>query len=65
MTTEIVLTPKWAGVFMVYVAVLQNPDASAEAQNTAMSELRRMAQAADKWNEYVKSLDDPPVGVDL
>ena len=35
--------------------VLQNPKASFDAIKDAELELSRMAEAADKWNEYVKS----------
>ena len=52
------LTPKWSGIWRVYLMVLQNPDASFDAINTAELELSRMAEAADKWNEYVTSTEE-------
>ena len=52
---EIDMTPKWSGIWRVYLMVLQNPKASFDSIKDAELELSRMAEAADKWNDYVKS----------
>lgn len=44
------LTPTWESLVPGIIAVLQ--DGTAEGQKKMQIELRRMAQAADKWNEY-------------
>tara|TARA_R100001440_G_C2512772_1_gene118058 strand:+ start:1356 stop:1577 length:222 start_codon:yes stop_codon:yes gene_type:complete len=49
------LTPTWSAIWRVYLMVLQNPKASFDSIKDAELELSRMADAADKWNEYVKS----------
>lgn len=43
------LTPTWAAVLPVYLAVLDNQDASQTGKDNARAELRRMAEIADKW----------------
>lgn len=42
-------TPTWSAILGIYIAVLQNPDASAEAIKAAHSELSRMAKLADAY----------------
>ena len=48
------LTPSWSGVFRIYLAVLANPDATADARITAEQELQRMADLADRYVASVK-----------
>lgn len=51
------VTPTWSALLPGMVAVLQNPKDTTEvrkAQEGIYQELRRMAQAADSWNEHVK-----------
>lgn len=44
----VTLTPTWAGLLPVLLALLENGDT--EGRATARAELARMAQAADLWN---------------
>jgi hypothetical protein len=53
------LTPTWSGITPALVAVLQNPDAPAEAHKTVEKELARMADLADKYVEYFRANFDP------
>jgi hypothetical protein len=41
------MTPSWEFCVRVYIAVLQNPDASYEALQSAESELLRLARIVD------------------
>lgn len=43
------VAPTWAGLLPFYFAVLES--GNAEGRGIAREELRRMAQAADFWNE--------------
>ena len=45
--TEIDLTPTWEFAVQVYIAVLQNPDASSESLRSAQDELIRLARIVD------------------
>ena len=45
--TEIDLTPTWEFAVQVYIAVLQNPDASTESLRGAQDELLRLARIVD------------------
>lgn len=70
--TYIDLTPTWSallpGILMAYeshVSVLCDQDAGLVTKNqadkalqTLHGELSRMAEAADKWNEYCSALDE-------
>ena len=47
MKTEINIAPSWAYCATIYMAVLQNPDASYEGIQSAKEELLRMAAIAD------------------
>lgn len=49
------LTPSWSGVFRIYLAVLANPDATADARITAEQELQRMADLADRYVASAKA----------
>ena len=42
------LTPSWRAAVRIYVAVLQNPKAGAEAHQRAEEDLLRLADDADK-----------------
>jgi hypothetical protein len=48
-TVTIDLTPTWSGILPALLALLE---AGGEARATAEKELRKMADAADKWNAY-------------
>jgi len=51
------LTPTWEACFKIYLAVLQNPEASTEAVQTAHEELLRAARALDMYiAEYKKGV---------
>lgn len=52
MAQYIDLTPTWEQILPALLAVIK--DGSAEGRKIAAEELRRMAQAADKWNEAAK-----------
>lgn len=52
--TTIDVTPTWAGLLPVLLAIIQ--DGTSEGQRNAREELRRMAQAADRWNKAAKHL---------
>jgi hypothetical protein len=54
--------PKWVGVYQIYLAVLQNPKATASAKNSAETELKNMAIAADKYNTLVDKIMTSKVG---
>ena len=43
------VTPTWTGVLHIYVAALENPDATSETLGLARMELARMARLADKY----------------
>lgn len=45
--TTIDLTPSWETCVRIYIAVLQNPDATAEGTEAATSELIRLARIVD------------------
>jgi hypothetical protein len=49
MPETIDITPRWADLLPLFVAVLQ--DGNEEGRAAVSSELRRMAAAADRWNE--------------
>ena len=48
MPETIDVTPSWADLLPLFIAVIQ--DGNAEGQQTVTAELRRMAGAADLWN---------------
>lgn len=48
MPETIDITPSWADLLPLFLAVIR--DGNAEGQQTITAELRRMAQAADLWN---------------
>ena len=48
------LAPNWKCAARVYMAVLQNPDASFNAVKAAEADLMNMAALADKYNESQK-----------
>jgi hypothetical protein len=48
------LTPLWSGILPALIAVLQT--GSAEGRKLAIDELYRMAEAADAYNETIKTV---------
>ena len=46
------VTPTWTGMLPFLMALLADGNASGKQQ--AREELRRMAQAADRWNDHVR-----------
>lgn len=55
-TTTLDLTPTWAGILNGLVALIEN--GNAEGRRQATIELRRMAQAADKYNELTNAMQE-------
>lgn len=51
------MTPSWAGIVNIYIAVLENPDASPCGREAARSEMRRMATIADAHVETQKAIN--------
>lgn len=49
------ITPTWEGVLDLYVEIAVNGN-TAEARNAARSELRRMAQLADRYVQVQKEM---------
>ncbi len=49
----ILVTPTWEGVLPMLLAVMR--DGTAEGRRSAAGELRRMAQAADRFNAIAKA----------
>ncbi|NJL71046.1 MAG: hypothetical protein HC888_05235 [Candidatus Competibacteraceae bacterium] len=47
------LTPTWAAILPSILAVLEHAQTE-EARDNMKAELRRMADAADRWNEHVR-----------
>jgi hypothetical protein len=54
MTNTIDCTPTWATAVAIYIAVLQNPDASSAAVQAAKDELLRLARTVDQLNSNQK-----------
>lgn len=50
------LTPTWEQILPALLAVLEN--GTDEGRKTVKEELRRMAQAADRWNAAAKQQDN-------
>lgn len=51
-TTETIdMTPTWRDLVPLLVAMAENPN----TQRTALEELARMADAADRWNTHCRS----------
>lgn len=50
-------TPKWEGLLPLMLDIMQNPSTSDVVKETIKEEFKRMAQAADKYNEIAKSLN--------
>lgn len=46
------LTPTWSELVPLLAAMIQTP----ETRVTALEEMRRMAEAADRWNEHAKGV---------
>jgi len=44
------LTPSWETAVAIYMAVLENPNASPEGRTTARDEIYRLARAFDDLN---------------
>lgn len=51
------LIPTWESLLPIYCAVLR--EGTSKGHDHCLMELLRMAQAADKWNVHVKSLNLP------
>lgn len=47
-------TPTWEGVLPIYLECIRKGEGA--GYEAALSELRAMAQHADKYNEYLKSV---------
>jgi hypothetical protein len=45
------VTPTWTAILPILLEFLKTP----QNRESAVQELRRMADAADKWNEHVKA----------
>ena len=58
MARTIDMTPTWAAAVEIYMAVLENPNASPEGLDSARSELRRLARAFD---ELSAEPDEPEI----
>jgi hypothetical protein len=48
------LTPTWEFAVRIYITVLENPEASAEARRSATDELLRLARVVDERNTKQK-----------
>jgi hypothetical protein len=48
------LTPNWEFSVSIYIAVLENPEASAESRRAATDELLRLARVVDNLNTEQK-----------
>ena len=48
------ITPTWSAVLPIYLAVMENPNASSIARGEALKELNRMAKQADAYREKVQ-----------
>jgi hypothetical protein len=48
------MTPTWTEILGIYLAVLQ--DGNEQGRSIARLEMRRMAEAADKWNSHARSI---------
>jgi hypothetical protein len=51
------LTPSWAAVLPALLAVIQ--DGTPEGQRLAVTELQRMSEAADRFNELAQPSTEP------
>ena len=49
-TRTVNLTPSWSYAVEIYLAVLDNPDATQEGRNSAKDEIRRLAKSVDDMN---------------
>ena len=54
-TIEIDITPSWESAVKIYIAVLENQNASAEARQTARKELVFLAKTVDQLNKVKKA----------
>lgn len=50
------LTPTWETAVRIYMAVLRNPEASAEAVEGAKQEILRVARIADAFSQAVTKI---------
>lgn len=50
------ITPTWKDLLPAMIAIMQ--DGSPEGQRTTMTQLTRMAEAADRWNEHMKAVHE-------
>lgn len=48
------ITPTWTEILPLLIALVKSP----KTQKIAEADLAKMAQAADNWNEHVKSLKE-------
>ena len=48
------ITPTWANCVKIYIAVLENENASFTGKREAKAELLRLAEIVDKQNERIK-----------
>jgi hypothetical protein len=49
------LTPSWEFAVRIYITVLENPEASAEARRSATDELLRLARMVDEFHTQQKA----------
>lgn len=54
------LTPTWAAILPTILVVLENATTE-DAKESMRLELRRMAEAADRWNAYSRKPREPLV----
>ena len=50
------MTPSWEAAVQIYMAVLCNPEASAEAVEGAKQEILRVARIADAFSQAVTKI---------
>jgi hypothetical protein len=51
------LTPLWQGILPGLLLIIEDKGMHKNVKEEARIELRRMAQAADKWNAHVKDIE--------
>ena len=50
------MTPSWEAAVQIYMAVLQNPEASPEAVEGAKQEILRVARIADAFSQAISKI---------
>lgn len=54
------VTPTWTGLLPWMLNVMVNEDPQNKGRISVEHELKRMAQAADKWNAYCRATNETP-----